>query len=118
MGNYEGSGSGGTFVILEEMDGYFTPLLISGGAAGHIQGYNQRNPFPWINGNKDENGHKSDLISEENKEIGSFGKPANEFSYNGAAGFHKSPEGEWQSTKQSPKHFKGYNFTIKVKKVV
>ena len=77
-GSYE-CGNGGSFVVLESVDGLFSPLLIAGGAGGDNAG-DQCGNASLTEFGKGPNG-------EMNMEIGSSGKSGKNIKYTGGGGY-------------------------------
>ena len=84
-GNLGTSGSGGTFVIKEKMDGSFIPLVIAGGAGGD---YNKRKET-WCNGQLEEYGNGTSA-GEKNNDIGKDGKTGWSEYFSGGSGYKEN----------------------------
>jgi len=98
-GNLGTSGSGGTFVIKEKMDGSFIPLVIAGGAGAD---YGSRKDL-WCNAQLEEYGNGI-RAGEKNNDIGKDGKSGSSRYFSGGSGYK---ENRSDATDLDPKCFTG-----------
>ena len=98
-GKYNSSGSGGTFVIKENLDGLFTPMVIAGGAGADYQ----KQKDTWCNGQLEEYGNGI-RAGEKNNDIGKDGKSGNSEHFSGGSGYK---ENRSDVTDLDPKCFTG-----------
>ena len=93
------SGSGGTFVVKEQTDGSFTPLVIAGGAGAD---YNSRKDS-WCNAQLEEYGNGTS-VGDKNNDIGKDGKSGYNGYFTGGSGYK---ENRSDVTDFDPKCFTG-----------
>jgi len=101
-GRNNASGSGGTFVVKENLNGSFSPIVIAGGAGGANYGKSRRE-VPWCNAELSEYGNGT-MVGEKNADIGKDGKSGYREYFTGGSGYN---ENRYDVTDLDPKCFTG-----------